>query len=358
VRTPALEQSNTAVFFGNKLFLKAYRRLREGVNPELEMGRFLTDVSPFPHIAPVVGALEYVQGPGEPVTLAVMQKFVENQGDLWTVALEHLARLLDGHDTGPQATAENAAAGFHLGRMALLGRRVAEMHAALAKVTGDAAFDPEPATAADLADWKHAALGEVDAAIEALGAASENGKRLAGVRDALRERVAPGAADAAMARGPIAKTRFHGDLHLGQILVSQDDFVIVDFEGEPGRALERRRMKSCVLRDVAGMLRSFSYAAHAATLRRDPASRGGEASAPALARALADWERDASRHFLEGYVKAASGLASVPADPEAFRALVELFLIEKAAYELRYEIAHRPGWIEIPLRGLLERVKT
>ncbi len=112
-----------------------------------------------------------------------------------------------------------------------------------------------------------------------------------------------------------------------------------------------------MLRDVAGMLRSFSYAAHAASLRRDPAQAGG-ASGPALALALADWERDASRHFLEGYVKAAAGLASVPADPEAFRGLAELFLIEKAAYELRYEIAHRPEWIEIPLRGLLERVKT
>jgi maltose alpha-D-glucosyltransferase/alpha-amylase len=271
------------------------------------------------------------------------------------VALEHLARLLDGHASGPQATAENAAAGFHLGRMALLGRRVAEMHTALAKVTGDAAFDPEPATDADLAAWKDEAMREVDAAIEALGTDSENGKRLAARRDALAAVIA-GDAVASMARNPISKTRFHGDLHLGQVLVAQDDFVIVDFEGEPNRSLERRRQKSCVLRDVAGMLRSFSYAAHAATLRREPASPAG-ATAPALARALADWERDASRHFVEGYVKAAAGLGSVPADREAFGALVELFVIEKAAYELRYEIAHRPEWIEIPLRGLLERVK-
>ncbi len=351
VRTPALEQSNTAVFFGNRLFLKAYRRLRDGVNPELEMGRFLTEASPYPHVAPIVGAVEYVEDGGEPVTLAVMQKFVENQGDLWTVTLEHLARLLTGPDAGPQAAAESAAAGFHLGRMALLGRRVAEMHVALAKVTGDPAFDPEPVTADDVALWKDDALREIDAAVDALGAATPNGARLAAVRERLRERVANALATPG---GALAKSRFHGDLHLGQVIVAQDDFVIVDFEGEPGRTLERRRRKSCVLRDVAGMLRSFSYAAHAALLKREPGAAGAEAAA----RALGDWERDAARHFVEGYAKAAQGVPTVPADSRAFNDLLELFLVEKAAYELRYEIAHRPEWIEIPLRGLLELVKT
>jgi maltose alpha-D-glucosyltransferase/alpha-amylase len=336
------------------------------VNPELEMGRFLTDVSPFPHIAPVLGAMEYFpggnprEGGGEPVTLAVMQKFVENQGDLWSITLERLARLLDGNQGGPQADAENAAAGFHLGRMALLGRRVAEMHHALAKVTGDPAFDPEPVTMEDVAAWKTDALKEVDGAIDALGAASPNGAKLAAVRARLQERIAaviPAAASAATGRGPVSlmKSRYHGDLHLGQILVAQDDFILVDFEGEPSRALERRRQKSCVLRDVAGMLRSFSYAAHAATQRREP-SASGSASDSALARALADWERDASRHFLEGYAKASAALSTVPTDETTFRELLELFLIDKAAYELRYEIAHRPDWVAIPMRGLLDLV--
>jgi maltose alpha-D-glucosyltransferase/alpha-amylase len=360
-RTPALEQSNTAVFFGNKLFLKAYRRLREGVNPELEMGRFLTETSPFPNIAPIVGALEYFPDshpggearPGaleagsraEPVTLAVMQKFVDNQGDLWTLALEHLGRLLTGVQAGPQAAAETAAAGFHLGRMALLGRRVAEMHHALAKQTGDPAFDPEPATAADLDDWRTRALAEVDAAVAALG---PRGTELAAAREGLREKLELGP------RGPVSffKTRFHGDLHLGQVLVAQDDFILVDFEGEPERALERRREKSSVLRDVAGMLRSFSYAAHAAGRRSAPG--GATASPESVARALGDWERDAARHFLEGYMKAAAGLASIPGDEAQVAQLLLLFLIEKAAYELRYEIANRPDWVEIPLRGLME----
>jgi maltose alpha-D-glucosyltransferase/alpha-amylase len=151
----------------------------------------------------------------------------------------------------------------------------------------------------------------------------------------------------------MTKSRFHGDLHLGQVLVAQDDFVIVDFEGEPARPLERRRQKSCVLRDVAGMLRSFSYAAHAALTKLEP---GGPAPATA-ARALGDWERDAARHFIEGYAKAAGGVATIPAEAQVFKDLLQLFLIEKAAYELRYEIAHRPDWIEIPLRGLLEMTK-
>jgi maltose alpha-D-glucosyltransferase/alpha-amylase len=150
------------------------------------------------------------------------------------------------------------------------------------------------------------------------------------------------------------KTRYHGDLHLGQVLVALDDFIIVDFEGEPGRSLEERRAKGSVMRDVAGMLRSFSYAAHSASLRCEP----GAVPAPAKASVLAGWERDSIHHFLEGYGKAAEGLASVPSDPVSFRALLDLFLIEKALYELRYEISNRPDWIAIPLRGLLELTKT
>jgi maltose alpha-D-glucosyltransferase/alpha-amylase len=148
----------------------------------------------------------------------------------------------------------------------------------------------------------------------------------------------------------VVKTRFHGDLHLGQVLASQDDFIIVDFEGEPGRSLEERRAKSCVLRDVAGMLRSFSYAAYAAAVQPEP----GTTLTPPAEQALGAWEDDAIHHFLEGYFGATQGVASVPADRAAFDALLDLFLLEKALYELRYEIANRPDWVGIPLRGLIE----
>ncbi len=358
VRTPALEQSNTAVFFGSRLFLKGYRRLRPGVNPELEMGRFLTEVGRFEHIAPVLGAVEYLEpGAEEPVTLAVLQRFVENQGDLWSVICQHLGRMIAiaPAERAPAAQpVEAVAAEFHLNRMALLGRRVAQMHRALCLTTGDRAFDPEPATPADLASWKAAVEADIDATFAAIEAA------LPGLGEPVREQVAPLAERRQALRERVrgvqapleglAKTRFHGDLHLGQVLVAQDDFIIVDFEGEPERSLAERRAKSSVLRDVAGMLRSFSYAAHAALLRR---SAGVAATDQGVA-ALAQWERDARHYFLEGYAKASQGLASVPADAAGFSALLDLFLIEKALYELRYEIANRPDWVEIPLRGLLE----
>ncbi|MEO5694190.1 MAG: maltose alpha-D-glucosyltransferase [Usitatibacter sp.] len=362
VRIPALEQSNTAVFFGDKLFLKGYRRQRAGVNPELEMGRFLTESSPFVQIAPLAGAVEYVEeGAREPATLAVLQGFVPNQGDLWTLTCQHLGRMLNAPEAplaDAPASGDRIAQDFHLGRMALLGRRVAEMHVALAKPSGDPLFDPEPVSEADLNNWCTGIEAELD---KTLAVVQEALPRLP---DALRPKVASLVlgSDAIRARlrnlrpdiAGLSRTRFHGDLHLGQVLVSRDDFIIVDFEGEPARSLEERRAKSSALRDVAGMLRSFSYASHAAALRREPGA-GNEAAG---LDALAAWERDATRHFLEGYAKASPGLCSVPAQPESFRCLLDLFLIEKALYELRYEIANRPDWLEIPLRGLLELAKT
>jgi maltose alpha-D-glucosyltransferase/alpha-amylase len=362
VRTPALEQSNTAVFFGNRLFLKGYRRMRVGVNPELELGRFLTEVAHYPNIAPVLGAMEYQDPEGqEPATLAILQKFVENQGDLWTLICQHLGRMV----SMPQAAspesglpAEVAAAGFHLARMGLLGRRVGELHRALATPSGDPRFDPEPVSAQDFEAWKSAIAGEVDTTFAALesalpGMAEDTRTRaqpLLGLRPRIRERVRA----ASCRLDGLVKTRYHGDLHLGQVLVVLDDFVIVDFEGEPGRSLEERRAKGSVLRDVAGMLRSFSYAGYSAAMRPEPASATTEAGT----QALAAWERDAVHHFLEGYGKATEGLASVPADAASSRTLLDLFLIEKALYELRYEIANRPDWVEIPLRGLQELATT
>jgi maltose alpha-D-glucosyltransferase/alpha-amylase len=355
VRVPSLEQSNTAVFFGSRLFLKGFRRMREGVNPELEMGRFLTEVAKFPNIAPVLGAAEYFEDGAQPVTLAVMQRYVANQGDLWTLILQHLTRTLSmpaAAEPAQASAAESVAADFHLGRMALVGRRVAELHRALSTRSGDARFDPEPVTADDVRTWKKGVEREIDETFDVIiaaalpDAAREQLRALSSSREKLHAKVR------AISPHPagLMKTRYHGDLHLGQILVVQDDFIIVDFEGEPGRSLEERRAKGCVLRDVAGMVRSFSYAAQSAALRRP----SGSTADPAAADKLAQWERDARHHFLEGYAKSAAGLESVPADGQSLGALLELFLIEKALYELRYEAANRPDWIAIPLRGLLE----
>jgi maltose alpha-D-glucosyltransferase / alpha-amylase len=358
-RIPPLDQSNTAVFFGTTLFLKIYRLLRPGLNPELEMGRFLTDVSPYPHVAPVVGAVEYaMDDPAECYTLAILQRYVDNQGDLWTLTLEHLSRTIMLPGAAPAGTAPKST-DFHLSRMALLGQRVGELHRALCKASGDPAFDPEPVAATDLADWKTTIEASLDATLalaqEAAGRLGEEARgRIAPLFDAapaLRKRIR----GTQCRLGDLVKTRYHGDLHMGQVLMSQAEFVIVDFEGEPARSFEERRAKSCVLRDVAGMLRSFSYATHAASLRREPAAAGPD---EAITRALADWERGAVQRFRDGYQKAVEGLASAPQDRESFESLLGLFLVEKALYEVRYEIANRPDWIDIPVRGLLELART
>jgi maltose alpha-D-glucosyltransferase/alpha-amylase len=276
------------------------------------------------------------------------------------VVLEHLTRLqaLPTPEAAAAHPVEQVAAEFHLNRMALLGRRVGEMHRALCHASGDANFDPEPVGPADVAAWKDSVERDLDSTFarmeEALPSLAEPLRAqvapLLAQRERLRERVRAFACESA----GLVKTRFHGDLHLGQVLVAQDDFVIVDFEGEPERSLEERRAKSSVLRDVAGMVRSFSYAAHAALLKREPGSPANEAGA----KALADWEAQARHYFLAGYAKATQGVASVPADPACFEGSLALFLLEKALYELRYELANRPDWVEIPLRGLIELAKT
>jgi maltose alpha-D-glucosyltransferase/alpha-amylase len=362
VRIPGLEQSNTGIFFGNRLFLKAYRQMRPGINPEYEVGRFLTEVSPYPHIAPIVGAIEYLEGGGEPATLAILQKYVENQGDLWTYTLEHLRRIVAmpaGTREAEARSPEAAAADAQSARMDLLGRRVAELHHAFCKRSGDPAFDPEPLGASEAAQWKDLVLGEAartfEAAAHARAALPESARPQLDAVLAARERILERIRAVDLRVEGVMKTRYHGDLHLGQVLVAQDDFVIVDFEGEPARALDERRRKASVLRDVAGMLRSISYAADAADLRR---SERADASAGDARAILERWERDATAAFLSGYRAAARGLASIPASEAAFDAMLELFLIEKALYELRYEIANRPDWIAIPLRGLLELEKT
>jgi maltose alpha-D-glucosyltransferase / alpha-amylase len=360
VRIPKLEQSNTGIFFGNRLFLKAYRQLRPGINPELEVGRFLTDTSPYPHIAPILGAVEYLEGAGEPTTLAILQKFIENQGDLWTHTLEHLRRMVAAPASPrPHAgqSTEAAAAEAQSSRMHLLGQRVAQLHRAFCKTTGDPAFDPEPLVKSDVAAWKDLVLEEATRTFDAAAKARPGLSEAAAAQlDALlgaRERVLEHVRAIDFPVAGLVKTRYHGDLHLGQVLVAQDDFVIVDFEGEPARAFDERRRKASPLRDVAGMLRSISYAADAAELRREPRADAPLESAQEL---LFAWERDATRAFLAGYREASAGVASIPSDPAARKAMLDLFMVEKAVYELKYELDNRPDWIAIPIRGLLELI--
>ncbi len=354
VGRPSAQSSNTVVTLNDTLFLKGYRRVRWGINPELEMGRFLTDVVQYANCVPVLGALEYVGNDGRVMALAMVQSYMANQGDGWTFTRDYVERYLEELRTAPaDALAPADAHGGFVALAATLGQRTAELHLALARRTGDPAFDPEPTSAADATALQTHAQAEVDTTLallqQRLGQLSdpvrEQAQQLLGLREALHAAVAA----SVPAQGGGLKTRYHGDYHLGQVLVSGNDFVIIDFEGEPARDFEERRAKASPLRDVAGMLRSFNYARWTA-LRR--VAQNAEEAAR-LDAAVRDWERVTRDAFLSAYTGTLAGAAeAVPADA----GLLRLFEIEKALYELRYELNNRNDWVEVPLHGLLALV--
>lgn len=317
VRRLGGEQSNTSVTFDRTLILKHFRRLVAGVNPEIEITRFLTERTGFRHTPRLAGWLEYRDGAGSSA-LAVVQELVPDAQDGWRWLL---ARLAAGDGA--------------LAAIRTLGDRTAGLHRALASDAGDPDFAPEPIDADDVARWTAAIRAQLAAARDALGgrAPGELATEPAGL-DGLRRCV---------------RTRHHGDFHLGQTLRddARDDFLLIDFEGEPLRPLAERRAKHSPLRDVAGMLRSLAYAAE--TARAGDGQRGGW---------LVEWERAARAAFTDGYLAAARPAPFVPADDAEFRRAVAVFELEKAAYEVVYEANNRPDWIEIPLRGVVSAART
>ncbi|RPI62073.1 MAG: alpha-amylase, partial [Lysobacterales bacterium] len=348
---PQAQGSNTALRLGDRLFLKAYRRLQSGVSPELEVGRFLTDVAAFPNTVPVAGAVEYFDADGTPHAVAILQGWVQNQGDGWDYTVNYLVRFLQDHravDAPPEG-----AHGLYLELARTLGSRTAELHRALGLPSTDPAFGSEPITASDVEHWRARVREEAERTLAALEGASalpdavqDPARRLLAHRAALLERI-----DRVSAGEPRAvKIRHHGDLHLGQVLLQRNDVVFVDFEGEPARPLAERRAKHSPLRDVASMLRSFVYARHAA-LRRVPKEAGDDPRR--WERMLADWERATRETYLQAYDLVARD-AHLYESLEANRSLLDLFELEKALYELRYEIANRPDWASIPLSSLVQ----
>jgi len=350
IAATAGQSSNTTVRVGEMFFLKFYRRLQSGVNPELEIGRYLTEVARFPNIVPVAGAAEYRNLEGTPVTLALLQAFVPNQGDGWDYTVNYLARFLQERRSAT-ADAQDAHGGY-LELIKTLATRTAELHRALAMPTNDAAFAPEPIRGEDVAGWRLSVLTDAEKTLDLLGqrlvqlppAVIPDAERLLASRDTLLSRID------SLARQPPQglKIRHHGDYHLGQVLLKRNDFIIVDFEGEPGRSLVERRMKHSPLRDVAGMLRSFAYARWAAVLRAPPSSEDTSRWESMLEK----WERETRSTFLASYdgIATAAGLYQ---SLNEVQPLLSLFEIEKSLYEARYELGNRPDWAGIPLRGLL-----
>lgn len=354
VRMPGTQGSNTAVVLGEQLFLKGYRHLQTGTHPEFEIGRFLTDVAKFPNTAPVLGVVEYQGNDGVNMTLALLQCYVKNQGDCWSYTLDYLGRVLEECRTAVEPFEPAAQAhGAYLVLMRTLGQRTGELHNALGTVTGDSAFDPEPVTHTDLADWIQRVQAEAVATLNLLEhqekelaeSVREIAQTLLTQRKALEDRLQ------ICISGQIKtfKTRYHGNYHLGQVLLTQNDFVFSGFEGEPARPFAERRHKHSPLRDVAGMLRSFNYVAYAALAHVSAERPTDLAKFEPL---LRDWEAEVGRVFLAAYDEAvrSSGLFAPDA---SLRGLLDLFLLEKALYEVRYELDNRPDWVVIPLRGIL-----
>lgn len=357
VRHPSLEQSNTAIFFGNRLFLKGYRRLQLGSNPEVEVGRFLTEQSPFHHIVPVAGAIEFHGADGQTLTLAILQAYVENQGTAWNFAVDYLERYLAEQLAEPipnSAEFQSDPHAYFLNLMGLLGRRTAELHRAFCKSTGDIAFEPEPITPEDLVAWSKQLHIEAVITLDNLKEHRDNLSvtlrvavdRLLSLRSTLLERISPQVLEGVSA----AKMRYHGDYHLSQVLLVGNDFVITDFEGETGRSMEERRQKHSPLRDVAGMLRSFSYVSSVAA---DHATTERPVDRHHLGPLVHTWEKRVSEVFLKNYHDTIQGCAVWPTDPGAAERLIDFFIIDKALYELRYEMDSRPDWLAIPLFSLL-----
>jgi maltose alpha-D-glucosyltransferase/alpha-amylase len=370
------DQSNTSMAFNDELIIKIFRRVEEGVNPEVEIGDALARES-FANAPRLFGDISYSQpNSDEPITIGVLEEFVKNQGDSWSLFLLEFSKflervasskseeligqvrsetpvlqLLDSADV-PAKFAEVLSQAF-LEKVELLGRRTAEFHLALSRETEDDSFRPEPFT-----PFYQIALSQsmTSYANRVLRLAEKQPPPEPAAKDALTRLLARQNLIAASfdrlrrTRIDAMRIRTHGDFHLAQVLYTGKDFVIMDFEGEPARSLTDRRLKRSVLKDIAGMMRSFHYAAYSTLLKQAP--EPSQFNIPNPADWAEAWYKCVCVVFLRSYLRVTGGSDIIPRDREAFKVLLEAYLIEKAFYELSYELNNRPAWAVIPLRGI------
>ena len=356
IRRLSAEQSNSSQIISDLLVVKIIRKVLAGIHPEGEVTGYLTERG-FTNTAPLYGEVVRVADDGTPHTLILLQGFVRNQGDGWGWTLDYLARVSDDvamHEA-PQSdeVADEHYEGYRPFASAV-GRRLAELHGILSTPTDRADFAPRTATRQDLQSWIDGAEAQLEGALAALGRAlatdtlDDDTRNLAltvtsradRLREAIRRLAAAG-------EGSLV-TRVHGDFHLGQVLVTGSDATLIDFEGEPAKSMEERRAHSSPMRDVAGMLRSFDYAAASAEIRARAAPGLGERQLSVLSA----FRRIAIAAFTRAYGDVLATSENPWVSGEQQEALLDLFLIEKAAYEIRYEASNRPAWLAIPLRGL------
>jgi maltose alpha-D-glucosyltransferase / alpha-amylase len=354
IRAVETEQSNSTALVDSDYVVKLYRKLESGINPEIEMGRFLTEVAGFANTPALLGSVELVEG-DKTSAIAIVHAFVANQGDAWTVTAAYLDRFVEeqrllaanGH---PGESEEQVP---YLRYMSQTGRRVAEMHLALACTDRVADFAPEPIRRSDVQRWIGDMSERAEHVFDALKQRRETAKdtdrplidQVLVQRAVMRDLGAllPPAIDS-------LKIRVHGDFHLGQMLIVKDDIFIIDFEGEPRRTLAERRRKAPAARDVAGLIRSIDYSATAALVRALKAAPDEQGK---LGAALVEWRERSTAAFLAGYREFMTNQQLWPADPQASMQMLNFFLLEKTLYEIEYELAHRPDWLRVPLTGMI-----
>jgi maltose alpha-D-glucosyltransferase/alpha-amylase len=346
------EQSNSSVIIGDIAIIKMFRRVTDGPHPEAEMGRYLTE-NGFASTPALLGEVARIDPDGTRHALAIAQAFVRNQGDAWTWTMDLLLRGLSDITSGDDATAADAANHTDYVQFAtLLGRRLGEMHTVLGRPSADPAFAPTTGTRENAIAFADRVQQQLTAAYDAINAVVADDSRLMeSARTALFARL-PSLADRVEGA---TLTRIHGDLHLGQVLVVNGDVNIIDFEGEPAKPVAIRRGKDHPLRDVAGMIRSFDYAA--AMVRRRSQSSHAHLADEQVAAFTDSFVERATTAFLTGYHDAL-GIAPEHQSDALDTKLLDLFLIEKAAYEVVYEAANRPAWIDVPLHGLARRARA
>ncbi len=370
------EQSNSSIIFGDQFILKLFRRVEDGPNPDCEITRYLTEEQNFTGVPAFAGTLEYQRSAAPAATLGLIQRLVRNQGDGWTWMQEELGRYYERAMTRPADVPPVAGPISWLDRgerwltpelsdmlgisdeaAAALGRRTGALHLALASSTTDPVFAPEPLTARDLEALAAAVQGHSASAFESLKDAlprlPDEIVEMASRVISYRSRVVARLKHLADLTPGSVRIRIHGDYHLGQVLRVGQEFVILDFEGEPARSLAERRAKHSPLKDVAGMLRSFSYAARVALQAHTQRRAGDLERLEPWARL---WERSVSAVFLDAYRRTASGASLFPAAAEDLAELLDAYVLDKALYELRYELGNRPAWVRVPLAGILDLV--
>jgi maltose alpha-D-glucosyltransferase / alpha-amylase len=376
------EQSNTSAVVGGKFILKMFRRIGEGENPDLEIGKYLTEKTDLACVPPLAGGLEYYDRDGDRYSVAVLHEYVANEGDAWVYTLDELGRYVErvhSEITGPPSDealpptpslleltkqpipdAAQHAIGSYLQTAELLGRRTADMHLALA-AGEDKSFAAEPFSRLYQRSLYQSMRASARRVLSLLRkrrgqlpeAATAQAELLLKNEELLLERFHR----ISDIRISAQRTRCHGDFHLGQVLFTGKDFIITDFEGEPERPIGERRIKVSPLRDAAGMIRSFHYASHAAMsgARREswlPSAQSSEAASW-----LAVWYLWSAASYLKAYLAHASSGEFLPARPEELEALLNGYILEKAVYELGYELNNRPGWVPIPLEGILHSLQ-